>query len=239
MTYRRICSVDCGYCNVCVERENILQNIRARQYEIVNQTVRENSNDYYVVRGIIVNYGVALQYASPQLRNNEEIVSLACSSSNYAFIYASDELKNNREFVRKICQTNICCIMSASDEILKDVKFVKNIVKIKSDDDKYIYNTLACIISNISPITTGGLLYQPHITDEMKNRLLSKTSMKSKQYIEQEIQRLNHKSKCTRLKMINQCLTQVFPYEISCLIAWFAMDQDDLMRTVYHIVHEK
>ncbi len=51
---------------------------------------------------VVREYGRMLNYASDDLKGDEEIVLEALKQDQYSLMYASDEIKNNKKFVLEI-----------------------------------------------------------------------------------------------------------------------------------------
>ena len=50
--------------------------------------------------------GYALEFASSKLKNNIDIVKIACNNKGLALYYANDNIKNNFEIIQTACNNN-------------------------------------------------------------------------------------------------------------------------------------
>ena len=73
------------------------------------------SSFYYVLAAVKQN-GHALAHASPELKNNPEIVLAAVKQEGYALGYASPELRNNPEIVLAAVKQNVSALRSRERE---------------------------------------------------------------------------------------------------------------------------
>ena len=80
-------------------------------------------NDYKdVVLVAVRQNGMALKYASDELKNDFEVVFEAVGQNGYALMYASEELKNNRNIVLNAIDNNPMSIYFASEELKIELK---------------------------------------------------------------------------------------------------------------------
>ena len=68
---------------------------------ILFKTSPEIKNDFNVVKCSINKYGMSLEFASDNLKDNEIIVTMAIEKHIHAIIYASDRLKQDKTFIIK------------------------------------------------------------------------------------------------------------------------------------------
>jgi hypothetical protein len=68
---------------------------------ILFKTSPEIKNDFDVVKCSVNKYGMSLEFASDNLKDNEIIVTMAIKKHIHAIIYASDRLKQDKTFIIK------------------------------------------------------------------------------------------------------------------------------------------
>ena len=68
--------------------------------------------------------GNTLEYASPALKDDREVVLAACNQNGHALEYASDALKDDREVVFAACNQNGYALRFASDALKDDREVV-------------------------------------------------------------------------------------------------------------------
>jgi hypothetical protein len=70
-----------------------------------------------MVMAVVQQNGMALRYASPQMKNNEEVVMAAVQQNGMALMYASIEMKNNMDVVMAAVQQNGHALVYAPERI--------------------------------------------------------------------------------------------------------------------------
>ena len=86
---------------------------------------------------VVQNDGLALEFASDELKNDKEIVLLAISQYGEALYYASDELRNDKEIVMAAIKQDGEVLEYASNELRKDKEFILQVVAISTYACKY------------------------------------------------------------------------------------------------------
>jgi hypothetical protein len=85
--------------------------------------------DYEMVLAAVKQYGVALQYAPYNLKNNRKIVLAAVNQDGEALQYASEQLKFDREIIlAALLQSNWGALKYASEELSLDSHFVLTMI---------------------------------------------------------------------------------------------------------------
>ena len=94
------------------------------------EIVRENGTPIFassnkdIVLAAVQQNGLALDYASKELRNDPEIVLEAVQKNGEAFKFASEELKKDRAFVLKAVQQDVSALQFASEILKADNLFI-------------------------------------------------------------------------------------------------------------------
>ena len=111
-----------------------------RNKEVVLEVVREDGlalqyaskdlrGDKEVVLEAVRQNGRALQYASEDLRGDKEVVLEAVREDGYALQYASEELRGNKETVLEAVKQDIHLLQWASNKLLGDKQFIFEMVR--------------------------------------------------------------------------------------------------------------
>ncbi|MGC6404755.1 MAG: DUF4116 domain-containing protein [Candidatus Comchoanobacterales bacterium] len=87
------------------------------------------NNDFEVVNNAVYKNGLALQYASTDLKDNSEIVLVAVEQNGLALQHASEKLKNDREMVLKAVKQNGLALEYAGDDFKNDTQVVIAAIK--------------------------------------------------------------------------------------------------------------
>ena len=85
---------------------------------------KELKNDQDVVLAAVRNSGDALQYASKELKSDKDVVLEAVSKDGSALEYASEELKNDKEVVLAAVRQDGSALYYASDALKNDKEVV-------------------------------------------------------------------------------------------------------------------
>ena len=101
---------------------NIINNLRKYGLQYLSP---ELQNDPEIVKLAVMQYDNSLRFASPELQNYPEIVSLAVHKNDYALEHASSELQNDPEIVKLAVQKNGESLKYASPSIKNNREIVK------------------------------------------------------------------------------------------------------------------
>jgi hypothetical protein len=82
--------------------------------------IHENSTKEEVLKAV-KQYGLALKYASDELRGDREVVMAAVKQDGLALKYASDELRGDREVVLAAVWQDAYALSCASDEVIAEM----------------------------------------------------------------------------------------------------------------------
>lgn len=117
--------------NDCTEKIKKLANgiIRAPKHCLNPVKVTEKFMSHHIQEQIIENNGKALKWASPEIKNNREIVLRVLKRSHHYFQYASDFLKNDKEFVLEVLKHDGRALQYVSEELKNDKKVVLRAIK--------------------------------------------------------------------------------------------------------------
>lgn len=81
-----------------------------------------------VVLAAVKQYGLALQYASPDLQNNEEVVNAAIEENGHAFQFASPRLQNDEDFVEEAIEIDVRAFQHASFHLRDTLSIVADAI---------------------------------------------------------------------------------------------------------------
>lgn len=128
--------------SVCSLYSKNIQNalkIRDIQYKLL---MGERSNEFAVVLSVVSQYGRALQYASSELKGDEDVVMEAVKQNGLALEYASPELRDNRKVVVAAIQQNAQALQFASLRLRNDINIVR--LAVKNDGRALQYASKPC-----------------------------------------------------------------------------------------------
>ena len=117
---------------VNMEREETLKKVQNNGLAL-KYASDELKNDREVVLKAVQQFGWALEFASDELKNDKEVVLEAVQEYGYALEYASNKLKNDREVVLIAVQQNGDALEFASDELKNDKYVVLKAVQLDGD----------------------------------------------------------------------------------------------------------
>ena len=83
----------------------------------------EDWNNFDFVLSKVKQDGMALYYASNELKDNGEIVKIAVKQKGWALYYASEKLRDNEEIVKEAVKQNGFAFQFASENLQKE--FIK------------------------------------------------------------------------------------------------------------------
>lgn len=90
-----------------------------------------------VVRTAVTEAGLSLEYASPRLKCDKEIVKLAVAEEPYSFKYAASTLRDDIEFVAEIVAISPVAFKCASSRLRTHEKSVRKLMEINPLVAKY------------------------------------------------------------------------------------------------------
>uniref|UniRef100_A0A6C0H918 DUF4116 domain-containing protein n=1 Tax=viral metagenome TaxID=1070528 RepID=A0A6C0H918_9ZZZZ len=121
-----------------------LVDIAVSQNGLALEYASENlKNNKEIVKKAVTLDGLALEYASEKLKNDEEIVKKAVTQNGLALEYASEKLKNEKKIVTEAVTNNGLALEYVSSELQKD----KDIVDIAMNQTWLVLNILKKIRS--------------------------------------------------------------------------------------------
>ncbi|MGZ3732782.1 MAG: DUF4116 domain-containing protein, partial [Parachlamydiaceae bacterium] len=94
-------------------------------------------NDQEIVRAILTNNGLALQYMQTEFKKDRQIVLNAVTQNGGAFQYATEELKRDREFVLAVVRKNELAFEYVSEEFKNDEEVVLTALQKSASAFKY------------------------------------------------------------------------------------------------------
>jgi CxxC motif-containing protein len=138
----------------------------------LNQASDEVKNDEEVVMSAVkreIYNGLALHHASDEARNDKEVVMLAVKNNGLALHHASDEIKNDKEVVMLAVKNSGSALNQASDEVKND----KEVVMLAVKNNGLALNHASDELKNDKEVVTlavknNGLALN-HASDELKN----------------------------------------------------------------------
>lgn len=103
-------------------RQEVLDVVREGTYiEFASPELRD---DKELILEAVKNDGINLCWASDRLKNDKEIVLTAVEYDGKSLEFASDELKDDKEFMMKACKINGYALEFASDRLKNDREVV-------------------------------------------------------------------------------------------------------------------
>ncbi len=82
-------------------------------------------NNKGIVLAAVTKDGMALQYASTELKNNKEVVLTAVKNDGRALKFAKTKLQNDKDVVLAAVKQNSYAFRFASEELQKDKELIK------------------------------------------------------------------------------------------------------------------
>lgn len=114
--------------NMMLNYEAIMKHEYKKHVPVLETLNTTNTNNPHIVKEAIKLDGLALQYASENLKNDPDIVLLAIQENMEAFNFASNELKNNKEFLLKVIEKEPYCLQDIDEKFLGDEDIIYNAI---------------------------------------------------------------------------------------------------------------
>jgi hypothetical protein len=145
---------------------------------LIEHIDKELFNDKEFMKKLIKKKGSNLQYASDELRNDEELVKLAIINDSSSFMnfinfkYAGSKLKNDKEFVKNI----ICNSQSGlityylDDELRNDKEIVFELIKI---DPSYIEDVNYELLNDIEFVKEYFIIAKKTLRENTDDRCIN------------------------------------------------------------------
>jgi hypothetical protein len=144
-------------------------------------------NEYNIVEMAVKQNGLALRFASDDLKNDKNIVTTAVTNNGMALLYASENLRNDRDVVDTAVTKNALALQYASKKFIKNrdntdvikkalinngmaLKFIDNIVTKDRFDHTY-YGNLEQIAFENTPLSLEYASYAIHNQENVKKAI--------------------------------------------------------------------
>lgn len=125
-------------------------------------------HDYNTMLQAVSLNGIALQYASDELKDNEIIVRQAMSTNCWAFMYASSRLKCNKELVMQAVEKN-GAIISYCPYFSDDWDVALKAIKENGDSLKYVSDRLKNNKKLVLKALKDNMFALNHLSENLRN----------------------------------------------------------------------
>lgn len=110
------------------EKELLIGLAYKKSADIGKYTELFDNNLSMMARLVRIN-GLLLNYASPNLKENDEIIEIALKQNPEAVEFAANKYKENKEFIKNLLQTNQTLFRHASEILKNDKEYVLELLK--------------------------------------------------------------------------------------------------------------
>ena len=144
---------------------------RKRRSVLKNPIGQDDNRDEMLQR--VARAGLALEYATEELRGDREVVMTAVASNGWALEYATEDLRGDREVVMTAVASNGWGVNHASEELRGDREVMEaalantgvDAVGLKARLDPACLLSWLCLKEKKSSATSGSLCVQSAILD--------------------------------------------------------------------------